>query len=288
MASKKKTNIEKRRRLAALYERGTDVRFNEDGVVEDEEDRSDDDVVLWVQPPNSLQREQAMRAAQSAKTRVNLAVKDEDSDAYLEAALMAHNLDADGKRNYLLEAQMGDFRQRAIRDVLADDEWSDFSTLQDSMREWEEAGFPEDGEWASVKKRDEEYGKQVQARIKEIMEATRESLKILSDAELEEKVITRYGEALSNQAFMEAYEYHMLYFACRDDENHKQLFFEDVEDMRSMPEFVVQSLADELSEFIKDPREAKNSPRAVVGSQQSVPSSAPETSEASTPKEPKE
>lgn len=280
---KKQTNIEKRRRLSELYVKGEEVRFNEDGVVEDKEDQTDDDIIVWVQPPDPLQREEAVRAASAAKARTQIAARDPESRVSLETDMYVGDLDPGDLRNYLVDAQTRDVRSRAMRDVLGREEWEDFTALQDSMREWEEAGFPETDEWQPLIERDKEYGQQIQERIKEIIEDTRAGLDLLGDEEVMKRARKRYVESVANQSFMQAYEIHMLFFACRDDEDHRELFFGDIDELKGQEEFVQIALAEALSKFINDPAEAKNSRRAVRGSEQSEPPEEQETSEASTP-----
>lgn len=305
----KTTNIEKRRRLSALYVTGEEVRFNEEGVVdsprtkgrhqtlkqwqamhEDEDPPeclwpSDDDIVVWVQPPDPLQREEATRAASAAKARAHIAMRNEDSQIALEAEMFFGDLEDESLRNYLVDNATRDVRSRAMRDVLAKGEWEDFTALQDSMREWEEAGFPETDEWADLIERDKEYGRQIEERVKEIIEDTREGLKMIPTDELQSRARKRYAETIGNQHFMQAYELNMLFYSCRDDEDKGELFFEKAEEIKEQQEFVQIALAEALSKYIMDPREAKNSRRVVPGSEQSVPPVAQETSEASTPEE---
>lgn len=284
--SRKSSNIEKRRRLSELYVEGDEVRFNKNGVVgQNDVEPSDLDVVIWVQPPNPLQREEAVRAAQSARSRAMLAVKDEETRNYLEAEEFVSDLSREDMENYLVDAQTRDVRQRAMRDVLSREEWEDFTVLQDSMREWEEAGFPEGEEWEPLIRRDEEYGNQIKERVKEIIEDTREGLKLIGDEELRRRAKKRFAESLGNEAFMQAYERHMLFYGCRDDEDHELLFFSEVNELQQQPEFVQVALANKLAEYISEPAEAKNSRRAAPGSTQQEPPTAQETSEASTPEE---
>jgi hypothetical protein len=282
--TRKTNNIEKRRRLSELYVKGKDVRFNEGGVVADG-DESDDDIVVWVQPPDPFQREEALRAAQAAKARARAGAKDPESQTSLEADELLSELEADDLSDFLVDQMVGELRPRAIRDVLGRDEWEDFTALQDSMREWEEAGYPETEEWAPLIERDKAYGEQIQERMKEVLEDTRESMKLLPAEEVKKRVRKRLVDQVANQAFMQAYEIHMLYYSCRDDENHTELFFEDFNELKSYEAVVQQGLADALSSFINDPVEAKNSPRVAPGSESSEPPVEPETSEPSTPQE---
>lgn len=285
MAKPRKTNIEKRRRLSELYSDGGEVRFNKNGVVGEENPETDLDVIIWVQPPDPLQREEAVRAGQAARARALLAVKDITTDQGLEAHGFVDELTREQVTDYIINGESRDFRSRAIRDVLADKEWEDFTALQDSLREWEELGEPEGPDWDALLKRDKEYGEAVRTRVQEILDDTREGLKLLEEEELRKRARKQYADAMGNQAFMQAYEVNMLFFSCRDDEDHDLLFFEDTQELQRQPEFVQIALANKLSEYIKDPAEAKNSPRVVPSSPQSEPPAAQETSEASTPEE---
>lgn len=303
------TNIEKRRRLSELYVKGREVRFNEQGVVDspvsngkhqtlaqwgaahEGEDApeylwpSDDDIVIWVQPPDPLQREEAVRSSQAARARAMLAAKDLDAEEGAGAEQFVSDLSDEQCIEYLLQYESRDLRSRAIQEVLEEGEWEDFTALQDSMREWEEEGFPDGPEWDALIKRDREYGEQVRTRIQDMLNDLRESLKGLNAAELRKRSKKKYTDSLGNQAFMQKYEVQMLFRACRDDEDRRELFFENDEELLRQPEFVQIALADALAEFIKEPGEAKNSRRVVPGSPQLVPPVELETSEASTPEE---
>lgn len=312
--NRKKSSIEKRRKLSALYARGAEVRFSEEGVVDSPRVKgkhqtlkewqaenkgddgeapeapdhlwpSDDDVVVWIQPPDPLQREEAVRAASAAKARALIGMRNPESQVSLEAEMTLGELDMDALRDYIVDATTRDVRSRAMRDVLAKEEWEDFTALQDSMREWEEAGFPETDEWAGLMERDREYGRQIQERVTEIIEDTRDGLKLIGEDELRKRSKKRYAETVGNQAFMQAYELHMLFFGVRDGDDHLELFFEEADEIKEQEEFVQIAMAEALSKFISDPREAKNSRRVAPGSEQSVLPAAQETSEASIPEE---
>lgn len=286
MAQKpRKTNIEKRRRLSELFVDGEEVRFNKNGVVGEDNPRTDVDVAIWVQPADPLQREEAVRAGQAARTRTMLAAKDEETDQGLEATGFIADLDREQVMDYIINADSREFRSRAIREVLADEEWSDFTALQDSMREWEVQGEPEGPEWEALLKKDQEYGIAVRERIQQILDDTRDGLKLLGEEELRKRARKKYIDAQGNQAFMEAYEVNMLFFSCRDDEDHSQLFFEEPKELQRQPEFVQIALANTLATYIQDPGEAKNSRRVAPSSPQSELPSEQEISEVSIPEE---
>lgn len=297
----KVTHIKPRRRLAELYAKGTEVRFSEAGIVNSptlgEEPEgweapenpirpSEDDIVVWVQPPNPLQREQALREASAKRARaVVRAKKDPDSDYALDSRAFAAELETDELIEFVLDLDEAERQQEAQRDVLGEEEWEDFTELQDAMRQYYDQGEPEGEEWEALLRRDIEFGRQVAQRARDLEEQSRESFKYVPRDDLEERAFDKRVEMSANQDFMAEYERWMLFYACRDPENKQVQFFESVEELRSMPEEVQVALGNALAEFINDERTAKNSQRAAAGSTQSTLPSEPETSESSTPAE---
>lgn len=286
------TSIQKRRRLTALYETGDLVRFGKDDagkpvVLKTDEPSGDDDIAIWVGPPSPLQREMAVREAQAARARAMLeARKKEESDQYVNARAFLANLSFEDLVDYVLDAEENERMARARRDVLAEKEWEDFNNLRDAMRQFEEAGSPDnDPEWADLLARDQQFGEQVYKRGNEIRESDREGLVLQSRDDLEKRALDRRIEIAGTSVFMRVYEEWMLFYGCRDDEDHTMLFFENINDMKSAPDEVQTALNEKLNEFVTDPVEAKNSQAAGSGSTSSAPPSEPETSSDSTPEE---
>lgn len=307
-ALSKKTNIQKRRRLSELYARGVEAHFNPDGcasfdpkeTVEDEGGKSvykilagdedfvptDDDIVVWVTPPSPLQREQAMREAQAARSRALLAARRDEAsaDAANTRAFVA-NMGYETLIDYVLSADEQERRERAQREVLSREEWKDFSQLQDAMRQWDEAGNPRTEEWQPLLDKDIEFGQQVNKEVKYYREADREALAMMPREEIEKRAFEKRIELIGSQAFVQEYERQMVFYAARDDEDKALLFFEDVEDFMSQDERVHELLSDTLATFIEDPAEAKNSQRAAPGSEPSELPAEEGTSEPSTPED---
>lgn len=279
--SKRLSNIQKRRKLQDLFVRGVEVRFNQDGVNEGEP--TEDDVVVFVTPPSPLQREMAVRDGQAAKARAVLAMKrDEGSDTATVSRAFVAEMDLNGLIEYLCAMSEGERQTEATRTILGKEEWADIDALRDSLREWEEAGYPEDDEWQLVLDRDKEYGDQVQAEMLVLLDAERDAYKLMPREVLEKKAMERRSEVHGTQEFMAAYQNSMLFFACRDADDHSVTFFETVQEMRSYPDEVQEALSLALATFISEVAEAKNSPRAGSGSDSVAPPVEPETSPAST------
>lgn len=277
------TNIQKRRKLSELFERGGEIRFNADGV--NEGDPTPDDIVIWVRPPNPLERDMAIRDASATRARATLAAKrDPEADDEAVASKAAiQDLSLTELIDFLLDSDESELTAEAQRNILDREEWKDFEALRDSVRQWEEAGFPDTDEWKEVEERDSAFGAQVRDEVVRLRVIAGEGLGMLDRSILEKKALDKRIETLGNQAFMRTYQEHMLYYACRDGDDKSLHFFENVNEMLSMPDEVQRALADKLASFINNPVDAKNSPRADRSSDSSVPPGKQEISEVSGP-----
>lgn len=264
MATKSKlSRIEKRKRLEALFDRGAYVRFNADEngrPVIDPEVESDTDMKIWVGPPSPLQREMAVREAQAHRARLMIeARRNTDSPSWLTIRSFIVGLSTDDLIDYVLDLDEGEHLTQARRDVLRDKEWEDFNSLRDAMRQYEEAGEPEgDPEWEPLLERDREFGRQVNERADEIRDNALAGYKLMPRDRVEEKAIDKRVEQAGSAAFVNAYEEWMLFYACRDDEDHSVLYFEDKNEIKSLPQAVQDALAEKLAKFITEASEAKN------------------------------
>jgi hypothetical protein len=291
MAKNRLTSIEKRRRLEALFERGGYVRFRSgpDGgvIVKDDDDEHDDDMKIWIGPPNPFQREMAIREAQAGRARAMLDVKESpDSTNGLTARAFIQAMPLNDLADYIMDLNESDRLQAARRDVLSHKEWADFNALRDAMRQFDEAGSPtEDPEWRTLLDRDVQFGNEVETRAQEIRDGDREGYLLQPRTELEKKALDKRIDQMGSMRFMLIYEEWMLFYSCRDDEDHSVLYFESVADLKSMPEEISTALAEKLSQYIGDAADAKNSPGADSGSDLLEPPASPEISELSIPEE---
>lgn len=291
-SSTKQTNIQKRRRLSALYERGKEVRFgaNEQGepiIKTDDDPKSDDDVVIYVGPPSPLHREMAIREAQAERARVMLEARSkEDSTQYVVARSFLQSLGMDALIDYVLEIDEPEVMSQARREVLLEKEWEDFNQLRDTMRRFEEAGSPwDDDEWKPFLARDKEFGDQVFKRSNDIRLARRDGYALMPRPELENKALEKRIDQAGTNVFVRVYEEWTLFYGCRDPEDRVQTFFEDLSDLKSMPDEVQKVLSDTLAEFIADSSEAKNSQAVGPGSVSAQPQNEPEILPSSTPED---
>lgn len=264
MATKSKlSRIEKRKRLEALFDRGAYVRFNADSdgrPIVDPEVESESDMKIWVGPPSPLQREMAVREAQANRARMMIEARNNtDSTAWLTIRSFIAQLGTDDLIEYVLDLDEGEYISQARRDILLQKEWEDFNQLRDAMRQYEEAGSPVgDPEWEPLLERDREFGKQVNDRADEIRDDAKEGYKLMPRVKIEEKAIDKRIEQAGSAAFVNAYEEWMLFYACRDDEDHSVQYFDGKDEIKALPQPVQDALALKLAGFITDASEAKN------------------------------
>lgn len=290
MATRSKlTRIEKRKRLDALFDRGAYIYFTSDPdtgliVIHKEDEAEESDLRIWMRPASPLQREMVVREAQASRARVTVASKDTDSNEWITVKGFCAGLTMDGLVEYTIDLDENARLSEARREILKEPEWEDFNALRDSMRQFEEAGSPiDDPDWAPLLKRDQAFGAQVTEKASDLRRAAWEAMKLWPRPELEKKAFDKRVEQAGTSAFMDTYESWMLFYACRDDDDHSVLYFDDVKDMRSSPQELQDALNLRLAQFITDAAEAKNSQGAAPSLVSSVPSDAPEISESSTP-----
>lgn len=295
--------IKARRRLSELFKTGVEIRFGgrygREGAVApkgegpflDDDGKAvplaDDEVAMWVQPPSPLHRDQALRNANAAKSRAALAARrDEDSEEHLAALEFIEQMSEETLYDYVLVSDIEERQQDAIREILQDEEWSDITELQESMRIFEEEGRAEDDpEVEAVRERERELQRLVSEREAELREAAYDVLRMRGPEAARKVALEKRGDLLSSRAFMIEYERQMTFFSVRDADDHGVIFFESPTELASQPDEVLALIQEALQPFIKDGSEAKNSPRAESGSDLSAPPSKPETSESSTPEE---
>lgn len=282
-------NLKARKRLSELYKRGVEIRFGPDGgrigPFDDEGPAAEDEVALWISPPDPFQREQALREANAKRARALVAAKrDPDSEEQLTARAFLADMGLPTLIDYIALHEDDEIRGEAIREVLAREEWKDITELQDALRQFDEDETPEDDpEYAAVIARDDQYGKEVAEREASLREAAREGLALLQRDELERRGIDKRADLIGSQAFMNAYELQMTYYSVRDIDQHNLLFYDSPRELAEAEDQIQTTIKEALAGFINDVAEAKNLQRVVDGSAQSTPPNAPETSEPSIP-----
>lgn len=295
-------NIKARRRLSDLYKRGVEVRFDGgpgriapkgEGPFVDDDGKpiplKPGEVQMWVQSPSPLQREMAMRDGQASRARALIRAKrDENSEEHLTIMAFLAEMTDETLIDYVLVQNQRERRDEAMREVLAGDEWSEMSSYQDALRQFEEderseEELEDDPEYQALMELDAKFGEQVRIRESELVDAERQSLEMRPRGDVERKALEKRAEIVGTQAFMAEYERQMLFYSVRDFDDQGVLFYESARQLAEEPDVVRQTIQDAMVPFISDAAEAKNLQGVVSGSDSSELPNAPETSAPSTP-----
>lgn len=297
------TNIKSRRKLSDLFKVGVEIRFGFDPAtgkphgrvgpfLNSRGERSacpDDEVAMFIRPPDPLQREQAMREGQAKRARALVKAKrDLDSEEHLTIMAFLADMEDETLIDYVLLSEQGDRRQEAEREILALDEWKDMTAYQDALRQFADmdpAELEGNEEWEALAELDDKFGDQIAEREKELSDAQRDVLRMLQREQVEKRALDKRSELVGSQAFMKEYEAQMLFYSVRDCDNNDLLFFESARDFLSQPDEVKETVEEALLPFITDGTEAKNLLGVAPGSDSSVLPSEPATTEPSGPEE---
>lgn len=296
------TNIQARRKLDDLFMEGVEVRFGVDPetgkpggwigpFIKENGHPSicpEDHIQLFVRPPDPLQRDMSMREANAKRARALVKSKrDVDSEEHLTILAFLADMSEETLIDYVIQSEINVRRAEAEREVLSLEEWKDMEAYQDAMRQFDQMSPEElDGneEWEAMLELDKKYVTQIEEREADLRESHREALRmqIASDrGAIERKALERRSEMVGTQAFLNEYQIQMLYYSVRQFEDKTKLFFEKATDVAAMPDVFQETLNEALLPFIAEAEEAKNSPRAESGSEQSEPPRKLETSESS-------
>lgn len=276
----------KRRRLSDLYVVGRPVIVGKD---------TSDPVEIWLQKINPVQNEDALRRANAARTRTRAYGKDKDSEEYLDAV---SNVQDFASREVLVDLAIADElrlrRTRIEAELAAEDEWSKEEYLQGLVDAWEGSidnpGLKE--RWA------EDHDDPEAARVKGEIDRFDEKVKVLVDAEHEslkrdfedtpedvvlDKAVGRVLEQRAVTAFILEYENWQLYYAVRDPEKHADLYFENIDEVRSLEDQTKETLLFNYRELAVEQAEGKDSPGTPGSSPSSDPVEPAETEPSSGP-----
>lgn len=297
------TNIKARRLLSDLFKQGQEVRFGVDDqgnpvgrvgpFVNDKGKKiplkDGQEVAMWVQPPDPVQRDMAIRAGQGKRAAALVRAKrHEDSEEHLTILAFLADMSEDTLIEYVLAGDTIERHNEAEREVLARDEWKDMTQYQEAMRQFldmTEEELEDNEDYEALMELDDKYARDVSERESELTDAQREALKMLPREVVEKKALAKRAEIVGSQAFMAEYEKQMLYFSVRDPEAPDKLWFESADELAAQHEKVRDTINEALTPFIAESAEAKNWPRAAAGSDSSELPVNPETSDSSTPKE---
>lgn len=280
----------KYKRLASLYVTGTELEFS-------------DGTVMWMQVPNSFEYDEAKNAAQTAKARMVLSLREVGSD---ELAKMEAAIEEEGREqiiDVLAASHQGEWMLKATQEVMDDPEWSERMTVLERADDPDLPAATQE-EKDLVARVSREYFIELNERIEREEAAEKRRLEAFSDDDLREEYLDLWIERRGGEAAAVTYRVNECFYAARacdgvkhedDDGNvtwdhsacdtHRERAYESVSDLRELPDDLQQVLVETMESLNMEVTQAKDLGSATSSSDSSPTPNDQEGSEPSAPAE---
>jgi hypothetical protein len=255
------------------------------------QDETGTPVVVWVKKLNSFEDSEARKDGMAARAARILALKAEDNPDHVNLLDQIERQGDDWLRDQVVDSTYEEDYLRAVDDVDSDPEW--YPRL-DELRRMDvilsEGGVPEgDPRWAELTKANEEYVAAIGKALSERQGARREEVERLPREELVDRFTEAWRERKAADDWIEAKQITEVFFALRDcqatpfDEgkwdhktcNHGRKLLESREQVRDLPQEMLQKVVAKIRMITFTEREAGNSDAPMTSSGSSEPQSEP-------------
>jgi len=224
------------------------------------------EVPVWMRRPNPIDQQEAQRSGRAVRARTKLRMSEGDERLALEQEI--DGLKKGEVCDQLISFSKAEFDAQAQNDVLYDekvgDDWSETgdNDLHDvteayqarwveivemnEERESEEQELvqPEnDVELQRLQAVIDEFEKQIQERSIELVDAEKAGLMRFKRSGLNKKLIERNIEVEADLEFYQEYQLQMLFYACREPDDHSQPYFKSPREILEYPQLVRTQLS---------------------------------------------
>jgi hypothetical protein len=250
-----------RKRLTDLYMKGRPLSIADD-------DPDAEGIPVWVSKITPLQRKNASEKANSARVST-LALKKlaEDSDekmSYRDQFMSLGLETRDDLIDFVIGPELQKVRFALEAEVGAKDEWSEndyLISLQDAWNDSLEAKYAEDPEHPEAKRVFEALSK-FSDEVEALVEADKEGLvkdyADFTDERLQAMVVDRIIEIESDIKWIVEFRKWQIFYAIRDPENHKELYFLDKIEIDELDDRVFNELYAAFEDLTVDTLEGKD------------------------------
>ncbi len=275
----------KYRRVTDLYVTGTEVVLR-------------DGTPIWMQVLSPFEVQNAKREAQIARSRMVLALKDEDSGEMKRArgAFLDDGRDAVIER--MVDARSQKALYKSMLQMRDDPDWKEHLDILERGTDGT-AQPPTEDEERLIDNLNRKYTEELERRHTTEREYLRERLSAMSDEDLWQDYLDLWLQNAGDSAAVVEYQLHQILHGARVCEglqtadgwdhtpcdSHREQVFDAPEDVRNLPQGLLDLLLDAAQRVDLSEREAKNSDRQASSSGSSRLPSAEEASTASTPAE---
>lgn len=258
----KDLKISKRRRLTDLYVRGIEHVID---------DGNGGPVAVWIQKLVPYEVKQAAEKANAVRARI-VALKFADDQQEARLSLLSR-MESDGMisdRQEMIEfleaEKLLEMHRSHEAELAEEDEWAKngyFDGLYDS---WVEGGMREryaldpetDEEARAVFEALERFDNEVERRMVGERKSIAREYAGKSDKALRELVLDRVIDMEADMEWSQEYQFWELFFSVRDAEDHRDRYFRDIEEVKTLPEEVYKSLVLAINELHVDQIEGKD------------------------------
>lgn len=276
---------DKYRRVTDLYVTGTEQVLK-------------DGTPLWMQVLSPFEMQNARREAQIARSRMVLAVRDENSGERERARATYVSDGRDAVIEGLVDARSQKTMYKTMLEIRDDPEWKEQLDILERGTQGAAQPLSED-ETRLLDDIHQKYVAELQRRHENERDFLRERLRALTDEQLWDDYLDLWVERAGDDAAVVEFQLHQILHGARvcdgvqtDDgwdhsacNGHREQVWDSAEDVRNLPEGLLEQLYETARSVDLSEREAKNSHRQVSSSGSSHLPNEEEASTASTPTE---
>lgn len=245
---------------------------------------------LWVQVLNTYERDDAVNAAQVARSRLIMALRDKGDE---RTKVMAHIAEVgyDEIARELADVKVEDSYFRSANQVRDDPEWKERIEILDKTNDGDPNLSQEERDL--IDKLQVEFMEELERRRAEELELAQHEYQMMEDTELEEAYLEVWLDKRAGMAAAKVHTQHEVAFAARycDEEGEVEKnrcssvgprIFEDPDEVRNIPEELQNIIRAALVRLTMSERDPKVSGSLPASSASSPTPSAPAESTPST------
>jgi hypothetical protein len=248
-----------KRRLSDLFVMGEEVTFD---------DGDGDGISVWVQKLTPAETQLAVEKSRPSKTKI-ISIKKLPDDHHLKLRYL-DELESSGIEDkidfikFLIRPKLEEARLSAQERIAAEDEWSKDDYLSGLQEAWNDElqakWVKSDDDSEEANRVYDELKRYTDQVIKEVESAEQELINELDDLSLEalqKRAVNRLIETHGDNVLIAEFRKQQLYYSVREADSHKTRYFDNIEEIDTLPEVIHTRLLTVYSELAVDSFEGK-------------------------------
>jgi hypothetical protein len=249
-----------KRRLSDLFVTGEEIEFD---------DGTGEPIKIWLQKLTPAETQMAVDKSRPSKTKI-ISIKKLPDDHHLKLRYL-DELESAGLEEkidfikYLIQPKLEEARISAQERVASEDEWVKDDYLiglqqawnEDLQEKWvnqDEESDEADRVYDELKRYTDQVYKEVEAAEKELIN----ELDDLSLEALQRRAVNRLIESHGDNVLISEFRKQQLFYAVRDADDKKNRYFENIEEIDTLPAVIYTRLLTAYGEIAVDSFEGKD------------------------------